>query len=1191
MRRNFLNQVGVFFLAAFVSISGLIYHWNYIRAEGTYANIGTATGTNGGYDAVSWSQGYPIMIDSYGKFIIPVQHHTLGNRFAYSNNDGSSWSETTTGGDMANRPAAVYDSINDKIHVLITDTDSATYKRFIINRDKNYNIVSIELDPTLTPLALDTEATCTSGEFANPILLWKNTGDEGTIVAFWTTLKTNCGGDNLSASRASMRTLTNTSADGVASNWAALDGTNDSGATAPAVANFDELYSYAGVHSHPFQHSALIRGGSGGKAEDIYHFTTDEDDTHGYRRLAWSSGSSNWSGSWTARAEFGGDVNNASGYTLKHELLSKPVYASGHGKVYLGIARYLGGGDGDTQSLYSVDDSDAITLESNVYSAEGSHCLYPTFDLTYDSVEDELYFFYIISGASSVCGHTYYVTYDGDTFSDPIAYYTVANRSVDIPIVYQNRYKDKLHLFYRLNSADDPNTPPHEVHYGTVALSDSITEPSVSAGTSPYTATTYADFTQTCRSLSTTEATNTSGGEFTLTSSLRDDFETPTAPYTMVWKDFWNLGVWSGGTFNPTPDGTVLVYNATGAYMLGNVTATQKSLEFRAQFTNHSFQHIGWVPDENFGQYIMFSTHNNGQLNARFNSGGGETIENLGSSYFGSFHTYRIDWGATEVVFYIDGTEVATIANTSGTAMTPIISNNTTTAGSDLEVDWLRIKNFPSTTGTYRFCSLDGGAANTFWDTVTYTATASGGTTSYETRTSADNDSWSSWSAEQDSGESVLSAAARYIQILFNFAGSTTETPSINNFSITFEQAPAVASSLAQYQSNGSTSISTGGSTTETTVVFKYNMSDGDSSETLTPELEVRAVGTDFTNIPSATGSAVVYSGSAVSGTVTISSGLATNTSYHWQARVCDEHQCSAWTSYGGNAETAADFSITTASAEETGTSETNSTSSSSSSPQPPSCALASPGSKTPLLYGAIAEDSDKVRLYFAPGDAPYDYYALSFGLSSGSQEYGSDNIGNAEQRSYLVTNLQPNTEYFFRVRNGHGCAPGNWSNELSVRTLRSMRTNTLLLSTELLPIPKSEPLIAEEVASPSSELTTESMQQYQDLSIFVKNESGASVAGASVELHSTPRYTKTDDEGRATFTDVEPGEHTLTIAYDSYSGEQKVFLDGSKPDVEIVVTLRKEGVSTETYILAGAVVIGSLLLSIGLFVFARRRT
>lgn len=1197
MRKNLLTYLSVLLAAFFVGISGIAYYWHYTRADGTYANIGTATGTNGGFDAVSWSQGYPIMIDSYGKFIVPVQHHTSGVRFAYSNNDGSDWSETTTGNVLLNRTSAAYDSANDKIHALMADTDGVIYKRFIINRDKNYDIVSIELDPTMSPMEIEDIGDCEADEYANPIALWYDNDDNGVLVAFWSYIKTGCSGGDIAGTRAIRRDLSNASVDGETTSWGALDGEGNNGPIGeiapPQTDTHTELYAYEGTVSHPFQHSVLLRGGSGEKALDLYYFTSDETDTYGFTRYIIDEGEEFWATN-TGREEFGGSIDNSNGYGLKHELLSKPVYASGHGKVYVGIARWLTGGSGDTQSLYSVDDDDTVTLESNVYSASGAHCLYPTFDLMYDATDDELYFFYIISGASSVCGHTYYKTFDNTTWSDAVPYYTVANRSVDIPVTYPSRYKDKIHLFYRLNNADDASTPPHEIHYGTVALSDTTTESSVSAGTSPYTATTYEDFTQTCRALSSTEALNTSGGEFGLESSLRDDFENPTDPYPMVWKDFWDPGVFTGGTYNPTPDGTVVLYNASGgAYLLGQVSATQESLEFRAKFTDHAFQHIGWVPDENFGQYIIFSTANNGQLNARVESGSGESSQTLGTSYFDEFHTYRIDWGASNVVFSIDGTTVATIEDTSNSALTPIISNNTNTAGSDLTIDWLRIRDYPTTSGTYRYCSLDGGAANTYWDTVTYTATASGGTVNYQTRTSSDNETWSDWSSTQSSGTSVLSSAARYLQVLFNLSGSSTETPTVNNFSVTFEQAPGAASSLAQYGSDGSTSISTGGTTTDTSLVFKMNMSDGDSSDTLTPEIEVQPVGTSFTTVPTATGSAVAYSGSAVQGSVTVASGLTAGTSYHWQARTCDENQCSSWTSFGGNAESAADFSIVTADSdepEEDSGSPSPSSSSSTSAAQPPGCSQAKPGAKVPLLYGAIAEDSDKIRLYFAPGDAPYDYFALSFGRSAGSEEFGSANIGSADLRSYLVTDLQPGTEYFFRIRNGHGCAPGNWSNELSARTLSNYRVNTLLLSSEQLDGPAQPKPETEQVASPSSGLVTESVAAPQNLTIFVKNPSGTAVADAAVELHSEPRYATTDAEGKATFSDVEPGEHTLKIAYDNYTGEQKLFLDGNKPDVEIVVTLRKEGISQDTYMLGGAVIVGFLLLSGILAVVIRRQ-
>jgi hypothetical protein len=120
------------------------------------------------------------------------------------------------------------------------------------------------------------------------------------------------------------------------------------------------------------------------------------------------------------------------------------------------------------------------------------------------------------------------------------------------------------------------------------------------------------------------------------------------------------------------------------------------------------------------------------------------------------------------------------------------------------------------------------------------------------------------------------------------------------------------SASPAQFKSDGTTTLSVGERTNQTTLIFNIEMSDGDASDTLSPEIEVEPVATGFDNIPNATGSALIYSGTTVTGTAT-ASGLLDNTSYHWQARVCDASSlCSSWTSFGNNAESEADFLIAT---------------------------------------------------------------------------------------------------------------------------------------------------------------------------------------------------------------------------------------------------------------------------------------
>lgn len=114
-----------------------------------------------------------------------------------------------------------------------------------------------------------------------------------------------------------------------------------------------------------------------------------------------------------------------------------------------------------------------------------------------------------------------------------------------------------------------------------------------------------------------------------------------------------------------------------------------------------------------------------------------------------------------------------------------------------------------------------------------------------------------------------------------------------------------------QFKNDGITAIGTGAETDELIVKASFQVSDGDNPETLTPEVEVREVGTDFSDVATHTGDDIAYSGGAgVTATVSMT-GLVDGESYHWQMRACDDSdQCSDWVSFGANAESAADFTV-----------------------------------------------------------------------------------------------------------------------------------------------------------------------------------------------------------------------------------------------------------------------------------------
>ena len=283
---------------------------------------------------------------------------------------------------------------------------------------------------------------------------------------------------------------------------------------------------------------------------------------------------------------------------------------------------------------------------------------------------------------------------------------------------------------------------------------------------------TFADFS--LGSTSSTFVSEIKGGQVILAPTVGENFDGSSL------SSGWTAAAWStGGTAIVSGD-ALSVENARAGtntdYAVGG------TLEFGATFGAALWQHVGWVKDIDFNSpWAIFSTlSTNNQLYTRTSDG---TNTLIAGNWIGTPHVYRIDWTASQVIFSIDGTQVAVHNFITSNRMRPVVSDKSVD-GVGLSIDWLTVTPYAAS-GTFTSRVFDAGAVKN-WGAVNFNASGSSIAISARTGDTASPDgTWTGFTNVASSGAS-LGLSGRYIQYQAALSSANTaQTPALESIGFT----------------------------------------------------------------------------------------------------------------------------------------------------------------------------------------------------------------------------------------------------------------------------------------------------------------------------------------------------------------------------------------------------------------------